>query len=1003
MNVALAVGCSHYEDDDIADLRFAHLDAQRMRQVFLDAMDVSDEAVFTFADGLPEAEPTRYNVIHTLSRLAKYAAAPIDRLYFFFSGHGCHSTADGEDYLITRETLTDALAPTSLNFAFLLRMLRATGARHVVLLLDACRTPLAGGKSLFPATRKVDVERLCPPGVVSFCSCAPGTSSYESDRLKSGIFTEALCGAFGDDGCCITVGQLDGYLTAHVPRLAREYGKPRQQPYSRLEPAALLDLEVVSSRKRNEWRASARVGEELRQRSVLRTSRVKFPERPLFAIDFGTTNSVIAVADDDAEVHFIPGGDGRRLVPSVVTFAPGLDYLIGSRAVDLERYSAGRTVRAVKRHLGTDHTVPLDGRELPPELVSSLVIRSLCGNAEDVLGTLPREVMISYPANFSIRQSNSLLRAFELAGLKVRRMVGEPNIACLLLHLDRPEWEGVALVVDLGGGTLDVAVTDVGEGVYEIRSVYGDNALGGLDFDEALADLFRRRLRAWNSAVIFDVELEAQILREAERAKHVLTEDESAAVVIQDMEIGSQVLSYRFTVSRAEFREACAELTARFAGVVRTAVEDAYESGLVSGPLSVVLLTGLGGKIFTVRESLEDMLDDVEFVEQYQDLAVGHGLALYSSLLAGASATRAGPFPLLLDLSHRGIGIRCSPIGDDPSSGRTRKAPDADGPTQVLVGRLSSIPTRGGADFTFVGAEGADIVLPVVERSKTSDKDVEIGTVSFPAAQAEVRLEVTLEIDVNGVFLLCVADRTNAAYRLYQLNQYYRKPVWSRDQTLDLLLGGWTVYDVEPLDPAFRTSGGTDAPVPTRLADLDIPAEIDRLAREAEHEAARLEAASHSSAGNVHRRLSGIRLRIARFLFETGRREEGAHALAESLQLLLTLPGADRPWDDITVGLVVADVYLLGTADMRPVSGVLAQILGWTRADLAPDIRGLPGALHGLVRVGAEREARHLEQLAEPLLRRSRSFNSHGTAPAPDLPPPWDWVPEFRSPPPPAP
>ncbi|MFI7298573.1 Hsp70 family protein [Streptomyces sp. NPDC050121] len=962
--MALAIGCSHYEDDDIADLRFAHLDALRIGEVFRDAMDVPEEAVFTFADDLTGSEPTRHNVIRTLSKLAKHAADPIDRLYFFFSGHGFHSTADGEDYLITREALTDALEDTSLNFAFLLRMLQATGARHVVLLLDACRTPVAGGKSLFATARKVDVERLCPPGVVSFCSCAPGTSSYESNRLKSGIFTEALCGAFGDDGRCITVGQLDGFLAAHVPRLARDYDKPPQEPYSRLEPAALMDLEVISPRKRNEWRASARVGEELRQRSVIRINSAKIPEWASFAIDFGTTNSVIAVADDEARVHVIPGGDGRQLVPSVVTFAPDLDYLVGSRAVDLERYFAGRTVRAIKRHLGMEAPVTIDGAELPVDLVASLVIRSLRTNAEEVLGTLPRETMVSYPANFSIRQNNSLLHAFELAGLKVLRMVGEPNIACVLLHLDRPDWEGVALVIDLGGGTLDVAVADVMEQVHEIKSVYGDNHLGGLDFDEALADLFKERLRAWNNAVIFDAGLEAQVLREAERAKHVLTEDERATVVIHDMEIGSEVLSYRFTLDRAEFRKACAKLTSRFREVVRTAIDDAYNDRLMTEPISVVLLTGLGGKIFTVRESLREMLDEVEFIEQYQDLAVSRGLALYSSLLAGASAAMTGAVPLLLDLSHRGIGIRCSPVGDLASQ-RMRKAPEGDGHTEVLVERLTTIPTKRSDVFTFVGAPGDEVVLPVIEKSKTSDEDVEIGVVSFPVEQEEVEIELIVDVDVNSVFLLCVVDYTNMTYRLYQLNQYYRQPWWGYGQTLDLLLDGWTVYGIQPVDPAFGTSDRDADTTPTTPQDLDIPAEIARLTKEVEREIVSLEAASRNTyVGGIRRDLSRDHLRMARLLFVADRREEGAGALADSLQELLTVEPSDRPWTDIAERIDVAVHHLLGTPELGGVMDVLAQLTSWTAADLGTSTFGLAEVIRALTAVGAEREARHLDTLS---------------------------------------
>lgn len=958
--MAVTVGCSHYEDEDIADLRFAHLDAMRMREMFMASMDIPAGAVFTFADGLPDAGPTRHNVLRTLSKLARHAADPIDRLFFFFSGHGFHSTADGNDYLITSESITSALEETSLRFELLVRMLRATGAMHIVLLLDACRTPVAGGKSLFATTEKVDVESLCPPGMVSFCSCAPGTSSYESDRLKSGIFSEALCGAFGDDGRCVTVENLDAYLTTQVPRLAREYEKPLQEPYSRVEPAALVELEIVSPRKRNEWRASAGVGEELRQRSVIRLSSAKIPENPLFAIDFGTTSSAIAVADDESKIHFVPAGDGRRLVPSVVTFVPDLDYLVGSRAVDLERFSAGRTVRAVKRHLGTDYALSLDGKELSAELLSSLVIRSLRSNAEDVLGRLPREAMIAYPANFSIKQANSLLRAFELAGLKIRRMVGEPNIACVLLHTDRPQWEGCTLVVDLGGGTLDVAVAEIGDGVHEIKSVYGDNHLGGLDFDIALAGLLKAHLFAWSGEVTFDAELEAQILREAERAKQLLTVHESAVVSLQDIEVGSQVLSHHFTIDRALFREVCEELTERFAAVVRAAIDDAY----LDEPIGVVLLSGQGGKIFTVRESLEAILGDVEFVASYQDLAVSQGLALYSSLLSGSTAAREGAVPLLLDLSHRGIGIVCSSAGENAGVLRMKKSPGPDGAGHVLLERLTTIPTQRSELLSFVGRAGGEIVLPVIEKSKTSHEDVEIGTITFPVKQKQVDVELTVEIDANSAILLHVADLTNRTRRRYQLNQYFRDPNWVYHHTLDLLLDGWAVYDIEPIDPAFRTTDASVGRPPKTLAGLDIPEQIAKLESDLERDVATHRASGWYAAGISITQATALR-RKARLLFAADRREEGANALADSLRASLTTrPDGTLWWSRLADDLGLARRELSqDRASLSLVRQPLTRLLDLDGSIPAYALKGMTVAVDALKGIGAKKEARHLERL----------------------------------------
>ncbi|MFF3500476.1 Hsp70 family protein [Streptomyces sp. NPDC003247] len=950
MNVAVAVGCSRYEDEDIADLRFAHRDALRMRDTLAASMDIPPDAVFAFADGLAEALPTRHNVLRTLSKLATHATGPIDRLFFFFSGHGFHSTVDGNDYLITRESITSALEETSLRFDLLVRMLRATGAAHVVLLLDACRTAVAGGKSLFPAATKVDVEKLCPPGMVSFCSCAPGTSSYESDRLESGIFSQALHEAFGDEGRCVTVGQLDAYLTDRVPGLARQYEKPLQRPYSRVEPAALVDLELVSPRKRNEWRASAGVGEEIRRRSVVRGGNPEIPDPAIFAIDFGTTTSVIGVPDSDGQVHLLPAGDGRKLVPSVVTFLPDLSYLVGSHAVELEHFSPGRTVRAVKRHLGTDWVLSLDGKELSPELLASLVIRSLRGNAEDALGRLPQDAVVAYPANFSIRQANSLLRAFELAGLRVTRMVGEPNVAAYLLLVDRPDWEGIALVVDLGGGTLDIAVVESGDGVIEVKSVYGDNHLGGLDFDAALAARLKRRLFAWNSAVVFDTALEAQILEEAERAKQLLTTDQSAVVVIRDIEVGSQVVSHRFTVDRAEFRDVCEELTARFAYVARTAIDDAWGRP----DIDVVLLTGQGGKTFTVREALERLLPDVEFIELYQEFAVCHGLAMQAGVLQGLQKD-----VLLLDMSHRGIGIRCTPVqgpgpqgtGDGQGPHRQRKEPFGDGGSHVLVDRLTTIPTRRSEHFVFEGARGADVVIPVIERSKTSRDDVEICTITLPARQKAVHVELTVDIDANSIMVLHVADRTNNTYRRFQLNHHYRQ---SRStprfdyEGVDLMLDGWAVHDVEWADTTTRSSEERAAATPRTLTGPLVAEVIARLDED--------QARGAIAEGNLPSHLR----RKARLLFVADRRDEAARALAESVRRRASSPEYDHQWGALTIDLDLAHRELKGTPALALVRDAVQGLLAHDRR---PGALRTPALIRALERVGAHEEARHLRRL----------------------------------------
>ncbi len=952
MNVAVAVGCSRYEDEDIADLSFAHRDALRIRDMLTASMDIPMDAVFAFADGLADALPTRHNVLRALSKLATHATAPIDRLFFFFSGHGFHSTVDGNDYLITQESITSALEETSLSFDLLVRMLRATGAAHVVLLLDACRTAVAGGKSLGPAAAKVDVERLCPPGMVSFCSCAPETSSYESARLESGVFSQALYEAFGDEGRCVTVGQLDAYLTDRVPALARQYEKPLQRPYSRVEPAALIDLELVSPRKRNEWRASAGVGEEIRQRSVVRIGAARIPDPAVFAIDFGTTTSVIGVLDNGGKVHLLPAGDGRKLVPSVVTFLPDLSYLVGSRAVELEHFAPGRTVRAVKRHLGTDYALSLEGKELSAELLASLVIRSLRGNAEEALGQLPQSAVIAYPANFGIRQANSLLHAVELAGLRVVRMVGEPNVAAHLLAADRPDWEGHALVVDLGGGTLDVAVVEVGDGVLEVKSVYGDNHLGGIDFDAALAARLKQRLFAWNSAVVLDAALEAQLLKEAERAKQLLTTHPSAVVAVQDIEVGEQVVSHHFTVDRAEFRDVCEELTARFAYVVRTAIDDAWE--LTS--IDVVLLTGQGGKTFTVREALERLLPGVEFVDLYQEFAVCHGLALQAGVLQGLVKD-----VLLLDMSHRGVGIRAAsldgrtPGGKDDGRGpfRMGKNPAADTSTHLLLERLATIPTKRSEDFVFEGPAESDVVIPVIEKSKTSREDVEICTVTLPARQTSVHVELSVDVDANGTMRLHVADRTNTTYRRFQLNHHYQRPHSAPGldyEGIDRMLDGWTVFDPERAGTTSHGSGKPAAAPPRRLGDLALPETLAGM----DEDHARGRIADYAVFTHFRRK--------ARLLFAAGRRREGAGVLADVIRDRVSGSSLGHEWHELTVDLDIAHRELRGTPELALVKGAVRDLLDYDGGDSG--LRNSGDVIAALERVGADEVARHLRRVS---------------------------------------
>lgn len=297
---------------------------------------------------------------------------------FFFSCHGFHSTADGSEYLLLADSIDEVLEETSVRFELVLELLRAVKADHVVLFLDACRAAASGGKSV--GSDRAPVRDLHPTGMVSFTSCEPGSLSYEADELGSGVFSSALHEVLSEVGRCVTVEKLSRYLRDVVPVLSRRTGKPVQVPHTRIEPLELKDLELVSPSVRNSWYAQAWVGEELRRTAVERIE-LAAGEDPVVAIDFGTTYSAIGVARSDGAVEYVRRADGQVLVPSVASFTDDMDYLVGTRAVEAERHRREWTVNNVKRQLGTGRLVSVGDQSLTPELVASLVIRSLRDDA----------------------------------------------------------------------------------------------------------------------------------------------------------------------------------------------------------------------------------------------------------------------------------------------------------------------------------------------------------------------------------------------------------------------------------------------------------------------------------------------------------------------------------------------------------------------------------------------------------------------------------------------
>jgi molecular chaperone DnaK (HSP70) len=755
MNRALVIGCSDYEDPDIAPLRYAHRDAERAAEVLRFACGVDEGSLVVLHDGSPAAQgkATRTNILRQLTRLTR-TAGDADVLFFFFSGHGFQA-ADGTHYLLPVDCLRDAIEDTALPFDLVVRHLASARAPHVLLLLDACRNVVDAGKGAGEALANVDVNALCPPGVVTFCSCRPGTVSYESDGIESGIFTYALCEAFSDSNRCRTVYEFDSYLNRRVPEISAEQGKPIQNPHSRVEPLGVQKLELVSERKRNEWRAATPIGTEQRYRRTP-YSTIRTTGNPLIAIDLGTSYSAVAYCGPDGKVHLIPGPDGRPLVPSVVHFLPGLDYLVGSAAVEADHYRPAATIRYAKRDLGSDVSYDIDGRSVAPELAASLVVRSLVRNAEEALGESVHTCLAARPANFTRRQVEALGRAFELADVEVFRIVGEPNIASVLTA--SPETDLNRLVVDLGGGTFDVALVEAGEGVAEIKAAAGSNQVGGLDFDAAVAAFVMTRLRedhGWDGDL--PNQWQAAIRREAERAKRDLGRHESSTILLQDLDYGDHGLrDVSIDIDRTTFRE----ITRSLNRVVRETLASPFEQAgvKISSWISdggKVVLAGQGGKIFTVQEQIADLLPGTPVISEFQETAVVQGLGLYTGVLRGLNRG-----VLLLDALGFGIGLRVKHGTSSVISGH----PAENTEVAELIMPQTTIPTKRSEIFELSG-EG-ETILEIVETSVAGN----YPWCWIPVLFRDTTLEVTIDIDANHTTVVITKDLKTGDTLGYQLN-----------------------------------------------------------------------------------------------------------------------------------------------------------------------------------------------------------------------------------------
>ena len=469
-------------------------------------------------------------------------------------------------------------------------------------------------------------------------------------------------------------------------------------------------------------------------------------------IDLGTTNSCVAVVEGGKPV-IIANSTGERTTPSVVAFTLQGERLVGAVAKRQAVTNATRTVASVKRRMGSDWRIGIDGKEFTPQEISAMILRALKGDAEAYLGEPVRDAVITVPAYFNDIQRQATKDAGRIAGLNVLRIINEPTSAALAYGLDNGRPQKV-MVYDLGGGTFDVSIIEIGDGVIEVLATGGDNRLGGDDFDERVAQYlvgeFKREKRVDISR---DPAAMLRVREAAEAAKKELSLSETASINLPYLAQGaSGPMHMELTLTRAKFNELTRALVERTVGPMRQALSDA---GISSSELGMVLLVGGSTRIPAVQEQVRAFTGKIPSKSVNPDECVAQGAAIQAHTLSGNKLTlgggaamtgAAGGGILLLDVTPLSLSIET--VG---------------GVATRLVERNSTLPIHYSQIFSTAAPFQSSVDIhvlqgerPMARDNKTIGKFRLNGIKRAPAGVPQI--EVTFDIDVNGILTVSARD-----------------------------------------------------------------------------------------------------------------------------------------------------------------------------------------------------------------------------------------------------
>ncbi len=459
----------------------------------------------------------------------------------------------------------------------------------------------------------------------------------------------------------------------------------------------------------------------------------------IIGIDLGTTNSCVAVIEGGEPV-FIANAEGARTTPSVVAFSKDGERMVGQVAKRQAITNPDRTISSIKRDMGTARKVNIDGKDFTPQEISAIILQKLKNDAESYLGDKVTEAVITVPAYFTDAQRQATKDAGKIAGLEVKRIINEPTAAALAYGIDK-ETDQKVMVYDLGGGTFDVSIIEMGDGVQEVLATAGNNRLGGDDFDKRIMDWMVETFKQQNGIDLTGDKMAMQRIKEAaEKAKIDLSGMTSTDINLPFITADANgPKHFEATLTRAKFNELTADLVEATMGPVKQALSD---SGLSASNLDKVLLVGGSTRIPAVQEAIKNFTGKEPFKGINPDECVAVGAALQAGVLGGDVKGL-----LLLDVTPLSLGI-------ETMGGINTK----------VIERNSTIPTKKSQIFSTAADGQTSVEVHVLQGEREFAKDNKtLGVFHLdgiaPAPRGIPQIEVTFDIDANGIVNVSATDK----------------------------------------------------------------------------------------------------------------------------------------------------------------------------------------------------------------------------------------------------